>query len=615
MTADDIQISAQTRTAAELFGSPVCYQTPNFQRPYVWKQPQIDELWQDLVDRPGHPEGEPPTRSQHFTGVILLRNPANTDDISQPEIVDGQQRLTTLQLALAALREVYDERNCHKEAEEIFALYLTNRYGVPENEPELAFKIRHSNRTDGETFRRCIRHGAKADFPLATGQNLRLDQTDQPDQEPEPGTEIISQAYRRLLELIRRDLRSKPELDQARRSILQRATMGQINAAADANTVYIIFSRINAAGTQLNPPDQVKAETFRQISNLNTDRRPIAEADWIYDRDAFWRTETGTAGSRRSHLGHLLHYWLGIRTGQFVVAARDDEDEPLLQHYRAVTDGASIEAVLHSLKQYAKNYRRLTERQDDRHPDFVRDFHIAGYSTAYPLALYCLTELAPEARPQALADVGSYLVRLALTNARSSSLNRLIIQIVKQVNDRIQRTGSQMPAAAQAVFVRETLLHISTAQRWPEDETVIRQLTEQPTDTSRARRLLPVITQRQEGANADVLIPDNLTIEHLMPREWKRYWALPAGASAQARDLAIHTIGNLTLLHGNANASANNSPWPQKRGLLAASGLATNRQLAQLTEWDEAAIRRRSEDLAMIVCQIWPKPRGATGML
>ena len=135
--AGDIRINAQTQTPAEIFNASRCFATPDFQRPYIWTEKQNDELWHDIIVLAVNTET---ASHRHFTGAILLQDPETPGRISQPKVIDGQQRLTTLHLAITALRAVYAERGHQNEADEIYGLYLYNEYGVPADRPKLAFK-------------------------------------------------------------------------------------------------------------------------------------------------------------------------------------------------------------------------------------------------------------------------------------------------------------------------------------------------------------------------------------------------------------------------------------------------------------------------------------------
>lgn len=95
----EISINAQTKTIADLFSGFLCYLTPEYQRPYIWTDDQAKQLYADVAALTNNP------KDLHFTGVILLQNTEPAGYVEQFKIIDDQQRLTTLQLFSAALRE------------------------------------------------------------------------------------------------------------------------------------------------------------------------------------------------------------------------------------------------------------------------------------------------------------------------------------------------------------------------------------------------------------------------------------------------------------------------------------------------------------------------------
>lgn len=138
---------------------------------------------------------------------------------------------------------------------------------------------------------------------------------------------------------------------------------------------------------------------------------------------------------------------------------------------------------------------------------------------------------------------------------------------------------------------------------------ILRRLGEQSIPPGEAKAVITAIAQHWQGAKSDAVVRDDITLEHIMPRSWQRHWPLPDRPDAEKeREHAVQMLGNLTLLHGDYNALASNDGWQNKREALRQSHLAINAPLAKLERWDEAAIRARSQELARIACQIWPKP-------
>ena len=147
-----------------LFGKPVSYRIPQFQRPYAWKKgEQWVPLWDDvrnLADgwlcRQQNAKLRP-----HFMGAIVLQRQNNaSSEVEKRIVVDGQQRLTTLQLLIRAAQEVFFSLNDSERESRLRRLTSNEEsYWAEDNDNET--KIRQSNSNDKYAFQGVIRDGEK----------------------------------------------------------------------------------------------------------------------------------------------------------------------------------------------------------------------------------------------------------------------------------------------------------------------------------------------------------------------------------------------------------------------------------------------------------------------
>ena len=152
----------------KLFASPVRYEIPLFQRPYVWNhEEQWGPLWEDVQNTAEiFLEIEEGGLSQqnlrpHFLGAVVLQQ----KQVSAPMfmtrlVVDGQQRLTTLQLLLDAVQEVFQEHEVQGATKRLELLVL-NHEAFCGDDPDNAFKV-WPTRTDQNAFR----HAMHNDLPI-----------------------------------------------------------------------------------------------------------------------------------------------------------------------------------------------------------------------------------------------------------------------------------------------------------------------------------------------------------------------------------------------------------------------------------------------------------------
>ena len=108
--ARTLNMQTNLRHPQQLFAQPIRYEIPPFQRRYVWKQDeQWEPLWDDVADLAQSlmEDGS----EAHFLGAVVLQPAAfPTGGPERRIVVDGQQRLTTLQLLIDAVQEVLADR-------------------------------------------------------------------------------------------------------------------------------------------------------------------------------------------------------------------------------------------------------------------------------------------------------------------------------------------------------------------------------------------------------------------------------------------------------------------------------------------------------------------------
>ena len=103
----------------ELFGNKdALYKIPQYQRPYKWEDEQVDKLWDDIYDAFENRE------DNYFLGSIITAKPRDNEKSAYVDVVDGQQRLTTLMILFCVIRDLFPEINKENSVENHFAVDL-----------------------------------------------------------------------------------------------------------------------------------------------------------------------------------------------------------------------------------------------------------------------------------------------------------------------------------------------------------------------------------------------------------------------------------------------------------------------------------------------------------
>ena len=289
-----------------LFGKPVSYRIPQFQRPYAWKlNDQWVPLWDDcrniaervLALEPGQ------KMRPHFMGAIVLqRQSNNSSEVEKRLVVDGQQRLTTLQLLIRAMQEAFANLDNEEGKTRLSDLTTNARSYWGGNEENLT-KILQSNMNDQRTFQSTIRDGDRDNTSYNSG---------------------IRGAYWYFRDAVTNWLDEEPESRIERMNALEETlTKHMETAAIDLNEdeqPHIIFETLNARGEPLKQSDLVKNTTMYEAGI--TDNPSKAQELWGMFDNEWWRMDTSEGRISRIHLDRFLNYWMVVLRKREVTADR-----------------------------------------------------------------------------------------------------------------------------------------------------------------------------------------------------------------------------------------------------------------------------------------------------
>ncbi|MXW63515.1 MAG: DUF262 domain-containing protein [Bacteroidetes bacterium SB0662_bin_6] len=586
-------------TPKGLFGKDIRYTVPDFQRRYVWTQEdQWEPLWEDTrntaedylekLGESNDKEKEIPAEqktARHFLGAVVVQqvNTA-TKDIERREVIDGQQRLTTLQLLLDAIQYVCENHDVRGVATRLSKL-VTNDQDLVKDDDEI-FKLWPTT-SDREAFRRTMHNGLATDGH----ENSR-----------------IVQAHEYFQLQAKEWIGSNPESIQGRAEALETAVTKMLQMVVidlgSQDDPHIIFETLNARGTPLLESDLIKNYVTSKAGQT------VQDDIWGDLDDDWWRKELRQGRLIRPRIDALLDYWLEMDTKDDVTAGR------VFNVFKKVADSRQIADIMSAVKADLSNYRRYEE--GPRKP-IEEVFHYRAsvmQMGAFTPALLTILSRPDKARFGALQALESFLVRRMVCRNTTKDYNRLSLDLVRALLD---KCGPESADKAVVGFLRD---QEADSRRWPTDEDLENSLCTLPLyrllTRGRLRLVLEGIEQkyRENHFAEETDVPKYLTIEHVLPQSWETHWPLPNGVdeleAKQKRNSLIDTIGNLTLISGRLNSSAKNAPWERKRETLEKhSVFFLNRVLlaeSKDTTWDEQFIEARSKKMAEMVAEVWPGP-------
>ena len=566
----------------ELLSERTRFVVPPFQRHYVWTADEWRRLWDDLratADRPGGP--------QHFLGAVVLqhRPDGNSAGPRPLDVVDGQQRLVTLQLLLAAIRDIAQVRGVSEIATR--AGDLTVAMEVAKLSPALADREAFSAVMAAGTSRALQAAFADGLPPIAQAYQYFARQV----------TALLKGAGRRVGEVLARLLNA-----------LGGDVYLVVMELGESDDPQAIYERLNSGGAILRASELVRNHILQQCEREGLPQLQMYEEYWADFDDGYWFDSKTRQSATR--LDHLLRMYLIMET-------RADVPMPqLFSRFRSYIAGqrGKLEQSLARISRYGQIFASI-DGGDGLEPyehEFLARLRAIDSTVLTPVLLRLFAEYDPIRRRPALAAIESYLLRRHLCGLAPRSHGDLVGPLLKQL----------VPGADPGAVVRGYLAARAGKSAWPSDEEVRRQARVRPVYVpgrgNSPVQLMLLLAEGQLRGDAPATDPaEKLTVEHLLPQSWgEEGWPIDEAAPrtmAQEqidRSTLMHTLGNLTLVTFEENQRLANKPWADKIAMLPSSSLRLNQHLPA-SFGSASSIRARSEVLADLICAALPAPDAA----
>ncbi|MBZ9857062.1 DUF262 domain-containing HNH endonuclease family protein [Mesorhizobium sp. CA13] len=605
---------------ANIFGTQTRHLVPLFQRPYVWsREEQWEPLWDDvshLADRLVSANGK--KVAGHFLGTVVLEQ-ADTPSgrVTRREVIDGQQRLTTLQIVLQAAKHVFGEilGSGHEPAERAARIEIPRLEALTSNPPgyeeEEKYKVWPTNE-DRAAFRQVM----DASGPQGLiGVKTRM-----------------AEAYAYFVESMRAWLDKGPA--EQRVPALSSALKDHLRLIVldldSSDEPQAIFETLNAHGTPLLPADLIKNWLLWQFARKNHDAAAPYEQYWSsFDRDpAYWRQKIGTGHAARARVDTFLQNWLICRVRQTISANHlYDQFLKYAQSRVSPEDMQSVHVLMSDIQVHGDLFRQIDQPPGrSRFATFCARLKPLDMSVFQPvlMALMSREGSTEDDKNSVAAALESYLVRRMVCGGQTRGYGNLAIDLIGVIN-------SVNPAEPVAAKISNYLGALEGALWWPDDERFRSDWCGRVFyGNFRRARVLMILQALEEhyqtpGALGEPVVGfdfSRLTIEHIMPQKWRDHWPFDGDETGKVnRDRALHGIGNLTLVSGALNPSLSNSAWKlpprvdgKPSGKFAALKAHSNLQMnAKLLDrwpdvWSEAQMLERANALFETALLIWPRP-------
>lgn len=611
-------MEADTRALRKIMTSEGRYVIPTFQRDYEWtKEGQWELLFEDLnsaANRLGNArneaelDGRSTTRAEkavapHFLGAVVCdQMDAPTGGLSLWAVIDGQQRLTTLQLMIRGLLDVLQETGSDR---------VRQVKRLIENPEDV---ITHSH----ERYKLWPRRKDRDVWPVAMSDDV-----------PQygPNDHLYLQARKFFADSVRAevvDVEGRNRSNDIVDALLELFKLVVIDLD-DNDDAQVIFEVLNGRQTPLSASDLVKNLLF-----LRGELADDGELEKLYDNywadfdDAWWKKRVGSGHAARARRDVLLSVWLSAVSGSEANVGHLYGD---VRRYLTEENRGTRE-ILSEIAAYGQAYKAIYGELDAGSSRLVEAYSTIRelrVQTALPLLAWLRTlstdQITLADQEKAVSAVESWVVRRFITGANTRGYNTAFMNVLKNA-----QAAMDEPEFDIAQTVVDSLLSSPNSLAWPTDDQVqsafVHDKFYDRHAQGRIRLLLGSIDKqmRSENPKTEPAVFDygQLHIEHIMPQRWESHWPLsdaissdPAQyeLSAVERTAAVDRIGNLTLVTPAFNQGVSNLSWKVKYPELASqSALQLNLPIVSSEVWDESAIASRGAALAAIACRVWPRP-------
>ncbi len=626
-------MDSRTFNVQQIFQDRRQYRVPFYQRPYVWnRDDQWGRLWEDIRDKAdARIAGEKAV--PHFMGAVVLEPQKKQGllGVERHHIIDGQQRLTTLQYVLRALMHTLRHWEQPTFLPIIESCLVNANPETMDDKVVEPFKLWPTFR-DRDQYVQAMTASSMDDlrerFPSSFTQTggVRKIGIEHP-----PALEAIAFFRTAMTEWAL----EQPEVPLATTAMaLATAVLNDISivciSLGEDDDAQVIFETLNGHGAALHSTDLIRNYIFMRAGG-NADE--LYSTLWSQFESPLWSESQSRGRLNRPRLEWFVQTAVQAETGEEIDIGR------LYAGYRRFVDRSATlqtaDAQLEMLSGHAEHYRALvTGTGDVPIGVFGRRISVWDASPAHALALrVAASNLSHTEQSEIFRCIESYLVRRAICGLTRKSYNKVFAQQLKKL-----QSGKLTSAAFKANLADSN----GEASRWPRDEEFRRHwihgdLYPGRLDAAKLRSIFHRLETAMRSEKSEERVPlafDTLDIDHILPQTWHTYWALTNGESVTAtevsqarilqyapdsldtkssliveRERAIPRIGNLTLVHYGVNRSLQNHAFEQKRqALFEHSNLQLNRGLMTRHHWNEEAITKRGTELFETARLIWACP-------
>jgi hypothetical protein len=548
-------IRSDQRSLGSILSDKYFLKVPPYQRSFSWSKSEISELWEDIqsVIYAGN--------DNYFLGsMVFISKPDNS-----LEVVDGQQRLATISLFLAVVRDGFKQINDSDRASQVEQKFLCARnLKTMEATPRLSL-----NEIDNNMFSKII------ESPMSIDAITQVSK----DKETFESNRLLAKAYLTIRDFVKTassEFTQTEYLSNLVEILTEYVSCIQIITFSE-DAAYILFETLNDRGVDLTLSDMLKNFLFSKAGK----RIEEVKHKW---------TEIVTLIGQEYMKTYIRHEWMS-KNGQ------TREKELYAKIKSDIKSNPKAIEYVNNLKDSAIVYDAIGNSDHDiwiqhgaKCQRLIEEIKLLGPTQCYPLILS--TYLAkPREITTVLSWIVSLTVRYSLICAKGTGN---LESVYARASSLIRKSDTKLKD------IKDILLGI-----WPADEEFKLSFGQKTLSTP---GIIKYVLAKLEcyKVNDDSLIPnpEGLTVEHILPKKPSASWHSRLRKDPMLKE-NINFIGNLTILTDPMNRDCESKAFSDKIKIYKDSKYSITRELCDLTDWDESTIKKRQTELAEIASKTW----------
>lgn len=563
------KIDTSSPTIGEMLGNAVTYRVPTYQRDFSWSDDEIGQFWLDLKRARSF------ATFDYFLGSMVVSEDAGGKVIN---VIDGQQRLTTLSLLLTALRDLLKEAHQEREATKIEDGFL----GTYDWEAKKDHARLELNKTNKIFYSQVILSGDPKKIDEAGAKKVT-----------HPSNKLMAKAYMFFRKRLGEEVSAGIALDKLVSEIVHVAKfkLSLIRIAVKSDyDAYLLFETLNDRGLELTVADLLKNYIFQQASS-SPHTLSLVEKNW----EEMIRSLKAAEPKK-----FLRHFWLS----NYEVIRDKDLYGAVTKQYAGSHDVMYLSQALLDAAHY---YGSFEDVDSDWWGDFdasdqrsirtsLEELKLFRITQCYPLLL-AVIEKAPQLFPRVLRMVISFSFRYSIIGGRSSnSLEQPFSDAALSLRGTSDPTFHDVFSHLQALY--------------PDDQEFKKDFGEREILSGPlARYILVRINDdlARESGLKTIDNPDIVNLEHILPRKFdqKPEWIAAFGMPEEEVAQFVNRIGNLTLLRSSLNRKLQNETFGKKLTEYKKQPLQISESVVSQSEWNGKTIEDRQLILAKLAAKIW----------